>query len=60
MTMHKRDSQDKNVCGSTGPFSTIYWSAVDCEQCLALRAADQVGRTSIKRSHRAEGNNFID
>lgn len=39
--------------------TSIYWDGVTCQGCLALKPMD-VGRTSFKHSHRAEGDNTLD
>ena len=63
--IHKRARGGGMVCGiADAPGqalgSSIYWHATTCEACLALKPADAGGRDSIKRSHRAEGDNWID
>lgn len=59
MTMYKANSLGRAVCGAAGQ-TTIYWHGVTCGPCLDLKPADAGERRSIKRSHRAEGNNFVD
>lgn len=61
--IHKRQAGGGNACGrasDTGDASTLYWGGVTCERCLEHMPPDTGGRTSIKRSNRVEGDNFID
>lgn len=62
MVMHKINSSGKIICdrNPSNVVHTMYWGSVTCADCLAHKPEDASERTSIKRSHRAEGNNFID
>lgn len=64
--IHKRTTSGDFACGSPdrtrqGPHvSALYWDAVDCPGCLAVKPASASVRGTIKRSHRAEGDNYVD
>lgn len=70
MLIHKRsaESRGSRLCGSpqetrargslAREANSDYWDVVTCPDCLKLQPPDTGGRTSIKRSHRAEGQNW--
>jgi len=59
--IHKSRPPQSAVCGVTdAEQASMFWDSVTCPACLALKAPDAGGRTSFKRSHRAEGENWVD
>lgn len=63
--IHKADAVKVTKCGAlilndSRDSWSLFWDAVNCPECLALRPKDAPERTSLKRSHRAEGVNYVD
>jgi hypothetical protein len=62
--IHKSRPPQTAICGTrvdgVQHETSMFWDAVTCAACISQKHADAGGRTSFKRSHRAEGENWID